>query len=298
MKAPPISSCYDNSVSLTDKSPGTLWIVATPIGTIGDVSPRAREVLSQVERILAEDTRRARSLLARVGLPSRGRLQSLHEHNEQRQVPALIDALRGGASLALVSDAGTPVLSDPGFVLVRSAIDAGVRVCSVPGPSSFTAAIAASGQPPLPATLCGFLPARKGPRRRRISELDSCPWTLAVLMSPHRLARELADLAEILGGDREATLLAEISKLHERSIKTTLGELVSCSEIEQPRGEYILVVGPRADEAPSEVDENAVRAVYGAALGDGLDRRDALRRTAQRFGLRRRQVFDLLVDDD
>jgi len=225
-------------------------------------------------------------------------LQSLHEHNEERQVPALIDALRGGASLALVSDAGTPVLSDPGFVLVRSAIDAGVRVCSVPGPSSFTAAIAASGQPPLPATLCGFLPARKGPRRRRISELASCPWTLAVLMSPHRLARELADLAEILGGDREATLLAEISKLHERSIKTTLGELVSCSEIEKPRGEYILVVGPRFDGASSEVDEDAVRAVYGTALGDGLDRREALRRTAQRFGLRRRQVFDLLVDDD
>ena len=299
MKWPPFSSCYDSSVSSADKNPGTLWIVATPIGTIGDLSPRAREVLSQVERILAEDTRRARSLLSHIGLPSRGRLQSLHEHNEQRQVPALIDNLRGGASLALVSDAGTPVLSDPGFVLVRAAIDAGVRVCSVPGPSSFTAAIAASGQPTLPATLCGFLPARKGPRRRRISELGSCPWTLAVLMSPHRLARELADLAEILGGDREATLLAEISKLHERSVKATLGELAGCSEVDRPRGEYILVVGPRVDGGePSDVDEDAVRSAYRSALSEGLERREALRRTARLFGLRRRQVFDLLVDDD
>ncbi len=255
--------------------------------------------MSQVERILAEDTRRARSLLSQIELRSRGRLQSLHEHNEERQVQALIDTLLNGASLALISDAGTPVLSDPGFVLVRAAVDAGVRVCSVPGPSSFTAAIAASGQPPLPATLCGFLPPRKGPRRRRISELESCPWTLVILMSPHRLARELGDLAEILGGDREATLLAEISKLHERSIRATLAELAECSEVERPRGEYIVVVGPRDDKREtSAVDADTVRAAYWSALSDGLERREALRKTARLFGLRRRQVFDLLVDED
>ena len=299
MKVPPISSCYDSSVSPPEENLGILWVVATPIGAIGDLSPRAREVLSQVERILAEDTRRARSLLSKIELRSRGRVQSLHEHNEERQVQTLIDALLNGASLALISDAGTPVLSDPGFVLVRAAIDAGVRVCSVPGPSSFTAAIAASGQPPLPATLCGFLPPRRGPRRRRISELKSCPWTLVILMSPHRLARELGDLAEILGGDREATLLAEISKLHERSIRATLAELAECSEVERPRGEYILVVGPRGDEGePAHVDESSVRSAYRSALSDGLERREALRKTAQMFGLKRRQVFDLLIDDE
>jgi len=286
-------------VSLPDKNPGILWIVATPIGTLDDLSPRAREVLSQVELILAEDTRRARTLLSHLGLPSRGRVRSLHEHNERRQVPALIAALRDGASLALVSDAGTPVLSDPGFVLVRAAHGAGLRVCSVPGASSFTAAIAASGQPPLPATLCGFLPARRGPRRRRVSELESCPWTLVMLLSPHRLARELGDVAEILGEDRQATLLAEISKLHERSMKATLGDLAGCSELDQPRGEYILVVGPRDDGGEtSETDPDAVRSQYRSALNDGLERREALRRTARRLGLRRRQVFDLLVDDD
>jgi len=283
---------------MPEENPGTLWIVATPIGAIGDLSPRAREVLSQVEVILAEDTRRARSLLSHIGLPSRGRLRSLHEHNEVRQVPALIESIRDGASLALISDAGTPVLSDPGFVLVRAAHDAGVRVCSVPGASSFTAAIAASGQPPLPATLCGFLPARKGPRRRRIEELATCPWTLAVLMSPHRLGRELDDLAEILGGDRQATLLAEISKLHERSIKASLGDLTKCSEVDHPRGEYILVVGPRDEGVEaSEADPDVVRSAYRSAVSEGLERREALRRTARRFGLQRRQVFDLLVDD-
>jgi 16S rRNA (cytidine1402-2'-O)-methyltransferase len=226
-------------------------------------------------------------------------LQSLHEHNEVRQVRALIDSLLNGASLALISDAGTPVLSDPGFVLVRAAIDAGVRVCSVPGPSSFTAAIAASGQPPLPATLCGFLPPRKGPRRRRISELESCPGTLVILMSPHRLTQEIGDLADVLGSGREATLLAEISKLHERSIRATLGELATCSEVDRPRGEYIVVVGPRDDGAEaSAVDEDAVRSAYRLALSEGLERREALRKTARLCGLRRRQVFDLLVDDD
>ena len=286
-------------MSPPEENLGILWVVATPIGAIGDLSPRAREVLSQVERILAEDTRRARSLLSHIGLRSRGRLQSLHEHNEVRQVRALIDSLLNGASLALISDAGTPVLSDPGYVLVRAAIDAGVRVCSVPGPSSFTAAIAASGQPPLPATLCGFLPPRKGPRRRRISELESCPGTLVILMSPHRLTQEIGDLADVLGSGREATLLAEISKLHERSIRATLGELATCAEVDRPRGEYIVVVGPRDDGAEaSAVDEDAVRSAYRSALSEGLERREALRKTARLFGLRRRQVFDLLVDDD
>jgi 16S rRNA (cytidine1402-2'-O)-methyltransferase len=285
-------------VSRSEENLGVLWIVATPIGAIGDLSPRAREVLSQVERILAEDTRRARSLLSSIELPARGRLQSLHEHNEERQVRSLIDTLRRGESMALISDAGTPVLSDPGYVLVRAAIDAGVRVCSVPGASSFTAAIAASGQPPLPATLCGFLPARKGPRQRRISELDSCPWTLVILMSPHRLGRELADLAEILGRDRGATLLAEISKFHERAIRATLGELAECAEVDRPRGEYIVVVGPSGNGGePTQVDEGSVRSAYRSALSDGLERRDALRKTARQFGLQRRQVFDLLIGD-
>jgi 16S rRNA (cytidine1402-2'-O)-methyltransferase len=280
-------------------NPGTLWIVATPIGTIGDLSPRAREVLGAVDLVLAEDTRRARRLLAHLELPSRGRLRSLHEHNEERQVRSLIEALQQGTSIALVSDAGTPVLSDPGFPLVRAVREAGLEVASVPGASAFTAALAAAGQPPLPAVLCGFLPARQGARRRRVSELADTPWTVVVLLSPHRLQRELADCAEIFGGDRGATLLAELSKLHERALVSTLSELAASAEAEKPRGEYVLVVAPRGDAVESApVDRETVRSEYQKALSEGLERRQALRTVAGRLGLRRRQVFDFVATDN
>jgi 16S rRNA (cytidine1402-2'-O)-methyltransferase len=281
-----------------EQTSGILWIVATPIGTLDDLSSRAGRVLGEVDLVLAEDTRRARKLLSHLGLPSRGRLQSLHEHNEKGQVETLVEALQSGRSLALISDAGTPVLSDPGYLLVREVRNAGYRVCSIPGASSFTAALAAAGQPPLPATLSGFLPARSGPRRRRIAELAVCPWTLVVLLSPHRLARELADLAEIIGGQRRATLLAELSKMHERAVVATLGELATCEDATNPRGEYILVIGPGKIEVNAlEVTPEAIQSEYRKAVSDGLNRPEALRRTAGRFGLRRRQVFDLLADE-
>jgi len=283
-----------------DNLAGTLWIVATPIGTLGDLTPRARGVLGDTDLILAEDTRRARTLLAHIDVPAGGRLQSLHEHNEMRKVASIVTALKDGKSVALVSDAGTPVLSDPGFVLVRAVREAGLRVSSVPGPSSFTAALAASGQPPLPATLCGFLPGKSGPRRRRIKELAALGWTLVILLSPHRLGRELADLAEILGETREATLLAEISKRFERAEVATLGELSTCSEVGSPRGEYILVVGPpksprAADEA---TDPAAIREAYGGAVARGLGRREAIRETARKFEIGQSEVFDVLKESD
>lgn len=273
--------------------------MATPIGSIGDLSPRAAEVLGAVDLILAEDTRRARRLLSHLGLVSQRRLRSLHEHNEEQQVPSLVEMIESGRSIAMVSDAGTPVLSDPGFQLVRAARVAGIRVCSVPGASAFTAALAAAGQPPLPATLCGFLPARAGPRRRRIAELTTAPWTLVVLLSPHRLGRELADLSDVLGSERRATLLAELSKLHERALVATLGALAESAEADDPRGEYVLVIAPVADEkvkAPA-VSERAARTEYRGALAEGMDRREALRAAARRLGISRREVFALVGND-
>jgi 16S rRNA (cytidine1402-2'-O)-methyltransferase len=277
--------------------PGTLWIVATPIGTLGDASPRVTDVLSEVSVILAEDTRRARRLLSHLEVSNQGRLQSFHEHNEEKKVPALLARLREGGSIALISDAGTPVLSDPGYVLVRSVREAGLRVCSVPGASAFTAALAAAGQPPLPATLCGFLPPRAGPRRNRIAALDASPWTIVMLLSPHRLARELADVADVLGGERRATLLAEISKRYERAEGGTLSALARGKEAQSPRGEYVLVVAPREKDRNTEVDPEAVRAEYRRALADGMERPEALRTAARRLGIRKRQVFDILADD-
>lgn len=278
-------------------APGTLWIVATPIGTLGDMSPRAREILGEVDLILAEDTRRARRLLSHLEVPAGKRLQSLHEHNEEEKVPRLLARLRDGCSIALISDAGTPVLSDPGYVLVRTARQACLPVCSVPGASALTAALAAAGQPPLPATLCGFLPPRAGARRRRLAELDIAPWTIVILLSPHRLSRELADAAEVLGGERPATLLAEISKRYERARCGTLAELARGKEARSPRGEYVLVVGPRHEVSVVGVDSTAVRTEYRRALDSGMNRQQALREVARRLGIRKREAFDHLIDD-
>lgn len=281
---------------------GTLYLVATPIGTLGDLAPRAAEVLAAADVLCAEDTRRTGRLLAALGVAAGGRLRSLHEHNESRRIPELLARLTGGAAVALVSDAGTPVLSDPGFELVRAARAAGVRVLSVPGPSAFTAALAAAGQPPLPATLVGFLPARSGPRRRRIAELAELATTLVVLLSPHRLAAELGDLASGLGGARPATLLAELSKRFERAQVASLAELAGGPEAAAPRGEYVLVIGPAGTDqqpsAPGVADFTAadVCALYELRISSGMARGDALHATAQALGLRRKRVFELLAE--
>jgi 16S rRNA (cytidine1402-2'-O)-methyltransferase len=269
--------------------------MATPIGTLADFSTRAGEILAAADVVLAEDTRRAGKLISQLGIQMRGTIVSHHEHNEERQVQQLVGRLQEGASMVLLSDAGTPVLSDPGFKLVRAARELGLTIMSVPGPSSFTAALAVSGQPPLPATLSGFLPARPGPRRRRIRELARCPWTQVVLLSPHRLRKELADLAAELGGDRPATLLAELSKKYERAQASNLAQLAVCYEAVRPRGEYVLVIGPpRGDPERPAPSREAVEAEYAGALDEGLSRGDAMRRTARVFGLKKRDVFDLL----
>lgn len=276
-----------------------MWLVATPIGTLGDLPPRACQVLADADLILAEDTRRARTLLGHAGIAAGRRLISFHEHNEAERVGRALAALAEGRAVALISDAGTPVLSDPGFPLVREARAVGVRVATVPGPSAFTAALAASGQPPLPATLVGFLPARAAARRRRIAELGGLSWTVVVLLSPHRLAAELADLADGFGGDRPATLLAELSKLHERALAGSLAELARSDEAARPRGEYVLVVGPSAAEPPGEaVDRAAIRRAYRAAVAAGASRKQAMKAVSAELGLARRDVFDALVEDE
>lgn len=281
-------------------SAGTLWIVATPIGTLGDLSPRAREILQQAAVILAEDTRRTRRLLTALGLEVAGRLQSFHDHNEVRRAPAVLDILCSGGDVALVSDAGTPVLSDPGFDLVRRARAAGYAVASVPGPSAFTAALAASGQPPLPAVLVGFLPPRSGARKRRLADPTLAAHTAVIFLSPHRLEAELADISAALGSSRPATLLAELSKKHERAEVGTLETLATGGEAGHPRGEYVLVVGPPNAEEPPEVDvdRETARAVYNRHLDSCGDRRRALKAAAAELGLGRREIYALLIENE
>jgi 16S rRNA (cytidine1402-2'-O)-methyltransferase len=280
-------------------SHGTLWIVATPIGSLDDLAPRGRGVLETVDVILAEDTRRTAKLLAHARVPAKGRLHSFHEHNERHKIDWVMSRLERGSDVALVSDAGTPSLSDPGYQLVREARTRGLEVRSVPGASAFTAALAAAGQPPLPAALVGFLPPKAGPRMRKIESLAGWDGTLVILLSPHRLARELADLASGLGGGREATLVAEISKRYERAVMAPLDQLARGEEAADPKGEYVIVIAPPPQPAAAAAATvSDARTEYDSAIAAGMDRRSALREAARTLGVSRRVVYSLLLDDE
>jgi 16S rRNA (cytidine1402-2'-O)-methyltransferase len=273
------------------RAAGTLHVVATPIGNLEDLSPRAARVLAAAEEILAEDTRHVRKLLSSLGIATPAR--ALHEHNETEEVPRLLARLVAGAQLALVSDAGTPLLSDPGYQLVRACRDASVPVLAVPGPSAVTAALSVAGVPPYPFTFAGFLPARGGPRRAFLERLATLSHTLVILLSPHRLAVELAACASALGGGREAALVSEITKLHERCLRGSLGELAAATP--ERRGEHTLVVGPPAPQVrAATVTASEGRAALESYLADGMSLQDARRAAARELGITRSELYDLL----
>ena len=275
---------------------GCLYIVATPIGTLGDLSPRAREVLVAVDTILAEDTRHVRKLLNHFAIPTPAR--ALHEHNEEREVAGLVERLAGGARMALVSDAGTPLLADPGYRLVRACRAAGIPVLSVPGPSAVTAALAVAGLPPYPFTFGGFLPAAGGARRRALDELAPLPHTLVLFLSPHRLAAELAACRDALGGKREAALLTELSKLHERWHGGTLEALAAATSELDARGEHVLVVAAAAPAPVAAPSTELARATLEEALATGLPLAEARREAARALGISRRELYALLSRDE
>jgi 16S rRNA (cytidine1402-2'-O)-methyltransferase len=235
--------------------PGTLWIVATPIGNLGDFSPRAREVLGRVALIAAEDTRHSRPLLQHFGIATP--LTALHEHNERVAVAALIDRLRAGEDIALISDAGTPLVSDPGFRLVRAAREAGLPVSPVPGACAAIAALSVAGLPSDRFVFEGFLPPKPAARRTRLRELAGEPRTLVVYESSHRIAECCADLVEAFGGGREAALLRELTKLHETCLGMTLGEIAGRVEVdaEQRLGECVLVIAGCGEDAGAKLAE-------------------------------------------
>ena len=235
-------------------SRGRLDVVATPIGNLSDLSPRAQEVLAGADVIAAEDTRHTGALLKAIGV-SRP-LVSLHEHNESGRVPELLARLEAGDAIALVSDAGTPLLSDPGYELVREATRAGCDVRVVPGPSAITAALAVAGLPTDRFCFEGFLPARAGERRARLEEVAAEPRTLVFFEAPHRIEECLADLAAVFGAERRAAVARELTKAHETTYRGTLAELAAQATTEPnfARGEITLVVeGARDGDSRREV---------------------------------------------
>jgi 16S rRNA (cytidine1402-2'-O)-methyltransferase len=235
--------------------PGTLWVVATPIGNLGDLSPRARQVLGDVGLIAAEDTRHTGLLLRHFGIATP--MVSLHDHNEASAAAPLLARLGRGEDIALVCDAGTPLVSDPGFRLVRAARAAGFGVCPVPGACAAIAALSVAGLPSDRFVFEGFLPAKPAARRSRLTALADETRTLVIYESSHRIAACCADLKDTLGAGREAALLREITKLHETFLGSTLGAIVErvASDPDQRRGEFVLVVAGRGEQVDAKLAE-------------------------------------------
>ena len=236
---------------------GVLYVVATPIGNMGDISARAREILAGVGAVAAEDTRHSGRLLRELGLERP--LVSLHEHNERARVAELVGRLRGGESIALVSDAGTPLVSDPGYLLVAAAIESGIVVTPIPGPSAAIAALSASGLPCDRFCFEGFLPARAAARRRRLAELAAETRTLVVYEAPHRIADCLADLVAACGATRRACVAREITKRFETFYRGSLGELAerANSDADLARGEAVILIegAEQAEPGAAQLDE-------------------------------------------
>lgn len=251
--APPATEPQHLSPPLSGTGRGLLSIVATPLGNVEDLSPRAARVLREADRVLAEDTRRSGALLAVVG--STRPLHSLHEHNERGRIGQVLEWLERGEHIALVSDAGTPTVSDPGFPLVRAAAAAGHRVTPIPGPSAVTAAVSVAGLPTDRLLFLGFLPGRPGRRRRALDEALSGRATVVLFLSPHRLLRELSQLAEVAGRDRQACLCRELTKVHEEVQRGSLGTLCAAWEGRKPLGEFVIVVAGRPERDEDEADD-------------------------------------------
>jgi 16S rRNA (cytidine1402-2'-O)-methyltransferase len=276
-------------------TPGTLYLVATPIGNLADITHRALQVLSDVDLIACEDTRHTHKLLNHYGLSTK--TISYHEHNEQQRATELIERLKQGTNIAVVSDAGTPSISDPGYRLVRAAIENEISVVPVPGPSALITALIAAGLPTDEFFFAGFLPPRATARRARLNELQSVPGTLIFYEAPHRLAATLKDAYEILG-EREAVVARELTKLHEEIRRGRLSQLTAdyADEEKDIRGEIVVlidrtVIGVRVAAFLS------IGALVDQFVTVGLDHRAALKKAARELGLSRAEAYRRLISE-
>ena len=273
---------------------GRLWVVATPIGNLDDLSGRAAEILREVPLVAAEDTRHSAPLLARVG--SRARTVALHEHNEREQAARLVESLLQGSDIALISDAGTPLVSDPGFRLVRAAREAGILVSPVPGPCAAIAALSVAGLPSDRFVFEGFLAAKTSARRERLGALVAESRTLIFYESGHRIVDALKDMREVFGAQREGVVARELTKIFETVLDAPLGELVERVEADanQQRGEFVvLVAGASGEAADATLAEG--RRVF-ALLCEEMSPAHAARMAARITGAPRKQLYSVSAD--
>ena len=267
----------------------TLWLVATPIGNLSDLTPRAVEVLGHVGLICCEDTRRTGLLLQHAGVRAK-RLAVCNDHTELSRIDDVLQVLGGGRDVAIVSDAGTPGITDPGTRVVQATIEAGYNVSAVPGPSAAIMALTISGLATDRFVFEGFLPRKGADRAARLAEIAAEPRTTVIYEAPHRALRTLADLRDACGDDRMVVVTRELTKLHEEVVRGPLGEI----DIGGPRGEYVFVVeGAPVDDQP--VDDNTVRAALRDELDAGSSTRDAAALVAKRFGRAKRDVYAIAI---
>lgn len=273
---------------------GRLVLLGAPLGNPADASARLREVLATADLVAAEDTRRLARLARELEVTVSGRMVSYFEGNEERRTPELVEALRAGLSVALITDGGMPSVSDPGYRLVRAAVDAGIPVTAAPGPSAVTTALTLSGLASDRFCFEGFLPRSPGSRRARLTALATEERTLVFFEAPHRVAAALADLAAAFGVDRPAALCRELTKTYEQVLRRPLGELASWAAEEPARGEITLVVAGASGPARQRPDDETLRAAVAAREATGRSRRDAVTEVAVEYGLRRREVYDIV----
>ena len=280
---------------MTAMTTGTLYLVATPIGNLADITHRALQILKEVDLIACEDTRHTNKLLNHYGITTK--TISYHEHNEQQRAAQLIDQLKQGSDIAVVSDAGTPSISDPGFRLVRAAIENDISVVPVPGPSALIAALIATGLPTDEFFFAGFLPSRPHARRTRLSELQSVPGTLIFYEAPHRLAATLKDALEVLG-ERDAVVARELTKLHEEIRRGRLSALAAdyADKKNDIRGEIVVLIDRNVIAAPIR-ESVSVSALVDQFEQDGMDHRAALKKAARELGLSRAEAYRRLVTE-
>jgi 16S rRNA (cytidine1402-2'-O)-methyltransferase len=274
-----------------DGASGRLVLVGTPIGNLGDLSPRAIVALRTATLICCEDTRRTGRLLQHAGVPA-PRLAVCNEHTEPARITEVLATLGEGGDVAVVTDAGTPGISDPGERLVRAVIDAGFDVTTVPGPTALVTALVTSGLPTGRFVFEGFLPRSGRARAARLADLAGERRTIIIYEAPHRVVRTLADLAKAFGEDRPVVVARELTKLWETTVRGTLGDV----ELGEPRGEYVLVVAGAPDpEGPP--DDDAIRLALRAELAGGATTRDAAAAVARRLGVPKRLVYALAVSE-
>jgi len=276
---------------------GTLYIVGTPIGNLEDITQRALRTLREVAVIACEDTRETRKLLNHFQIDTP--VTSYHEHNKRTAGPRLIERLLGGDDVALVTDAGMPAISDPGEDLVRSAIEAGIPVVPVPGPTAFVTALVASGLPTRRFVFEGFLPHKGRERREALERLKAEERTVILYEAPHRLRETLQDLRAALG-DRRAVACRELTKLYEEYVRGMLSELIVHFEAHEPRGEFVLILDGASPEAPEAeagpADARSLARAVAELEAQGMDRKAAMKEVAQRLGLRKRAVYQALLE--